>query len=160
MEKNLSVDRNQGRSVDLILALAAGLLLSLMIHCNSQLARQTSPLMASWIAHAIGTVASLLLFIAFSKTGKSGTPQSVKTPFWAYLGGIAGAITVVLAAITVNSSLGLSSSLALMLVGQILFGLASDAFGWLGVEKRALQLSDLWVVLAVFAGSVMIIGSR
>lgn len=50
-------------------------------------------------------------------------------------GGIPGALTVLLAAIAVNSPLELAGTLGLMLTGQIVFGLIADLRGWFGVIK-------------------------
>ena len=143
------------RSADGILALAAGMLLALMIRQNSALAKDTTPLFASWMAHGIGAIASLGLVLAAAPN-----KEHRKAPAWAYLGGVPGALTVVLAAITVNSRLALSGTLALSLVGQVLWGLFLDHFGLLGVPRRRLMLQDLWVVLSVSAGSGLLIFSR
>ena len=143
-------------------ALAGGFLLALMIDYNSLMAKHSTPLFASWVAHGVGSVASLVFIALFSNlfVKNKETKQYKKGPFWAYLGGIPGALTVVLAAITVNSRLGLSSTLALMLVGQIIFGLVSDIFGLFGTPKRDVMLIDFFVVLSVLTGSGIIIFLR
>ncbi len=82
------------------------------------------------------------------------------TPFWAYLGGIPGAATVVLAAITVNSPLGLSGSLALIMAGQVLFGLSCDALGLFGLTKRSLTLKDGVTLLLMTAGCLLTLFGR
>jgi len=150
-----------GRSTDWILALAAGSILAVMIDYNSLLARHSTPLFASWLAHGIGSIVALF-FIAvgtkvFRNAKREVKQQAVKGPLWIYLGGIPGALIVVLAAITVNSSLGLSGALALMLVGQVLFGILSDHFGFFGVPKRSFILTDFFVVLSVLSGSGILI---
>jgi transporter family-2 protein len=146
-----------------VIALVSGMLLALMIACNSQLASYSSPTSASWVAHGIGVVVAFLLLSVTTKlvsNGKSCAAASAKTPLWAYLGGVPGALTVVLAAITVNSQLGLSSSLALMLVGKVVFGLVCDMFGFFGVRKKRLSLHDVTVVMLIMLGSAMIIYFR
>ncbi|MGF1728510.1 DMT family transporter [Photobacterium kasasachensis] len=130
--------------LNLSLALAGGVTLASMIAINSELAAYSSPVLASWFAHGIGAITSLLVLITASLlAGKKLTIlPKVGTPFWAYLGGIPGAFTVVLAAITVNSPLGLSGSLALIMAGQVLFGLVCDGFGLFGLTKRPFTLTD------------------
>ncbi len=148
------------RSTDLLLALGGGLILTLMIDSNSLLAKHSTPLFASWVAYGVGSVAAFLLVlvcaIVFRKTNKEIELQR-KIPLWVYLGGIPGAMTVVLAAITVNSDLSLSGSFALMLVGQVLFGICSDTFGFFGTPKKRFTWLDLFVVLLVLTGSGIII---
>lgn len=83
-----------------------------------------------------------------------------RRPRWAYLGGIPGALTVVVAAITVNSPLALAGSLALMLTGQVLFGMLSDSRGWFGVIQRRLRTNDIIATLLILAGCALLIFLR
>lgn len=145
---------------DILLAIAGGALLALMIDSNSLLARQTSAVFSSWVAHGVGALVALLLVrLLAMASGKppadAGRPAT--SPFWFYLGGVPGAFTVILAALAVNGPLPLSGAIALMMVGQVLFGLVSDHFGWLRVPVRRIRGADLLVVLCVLAGSAMII---
>ena len=151
-----------GRTKDWLLGLSGGLFLALMINFNSLLAKQSSPLFASWVAHGIGALAALGFVMLFSKRSDSAFNKSEsfllkKQRLWTYLGGIPGAFTVILAAITVNSALGFSGALALMMVGQIFFGIVTDLFGLLGCVKRRLTLNDFLVVFSVLMGSWLII---
>ncbi|MGW2368901.1 DMT family transporter [Streptomyces sp. NPDC001667] len=150
-----------GRSKDWLAGIAGGVLLALMTNCNSLLAKHTSSVFGSWVAHGIGAVAALVLVLLATKAFRSGggKPEGErgKRPLWFYLGGIPGAFTVMLAAIAVNSSLELSGTIALMLVGQVVFGIVSDSFGLFGTPRRRLVLADLLVVLAVLTGSALII---
>ncbi|UIP30170.1 DMT family transporter [Photobacterium sp. TLY01] len=140
-----------------LLALFAGAMLSLMILLNSQLAAHSSPLLASWVAHGIGAAfAGFILFVCHLRS-KRTRPAPRPVPKWAYLGGIPGAFTVILAAATVNSPLGLSGSVAFMLVGQTLFGMLSDVFGLMGSKRRKLSSQDLVVVCCILSGSMLII---
>ena len=149
------------RLADWLLALAGGSLLAVMIDFNGLVAKRSTPLFASWTAHGSGAVAALFLVIISSKAfwpaSKGVRHRSARGPLWAYLGGIPGALTVVLAAITVNSRLALSGTLALSLVGQVCFGIASDHFGLFGMSKRRLALNDFYVVLSVLTGSAFLI---
>ena len=144
-----------GRSADWLLAIVGGVLLSLMIEFNSLLAKFTSPVYASWVAHGLGAIAAVVLVLVYSRalTKRRGS----RPPLWFYLGGIPGAFTVILAAIAVNSSLALSGTIALMLVGQVVFGMVSDHFGLFRTPRRRLVLTDLVVAAAVLGGSALII---
>lgn len=150
-----------GRSKDWLLGITGGVLLALMTNYNSLLAKHTSSAFGSWVAHGVGAVAALVLVLLTTKVFRSGGAKAEekrgKMPRWCYLGGIPGAFTVMLAAIAVNSSLELSGTIALMLVGQVLFGILSDSFGLFGTPRRRLVLADLLVVLTVLTGSALII---
>ncbi|BCH22280.1 DMT family transporter [Mesorhizobium sp. L-8-3] len=160
-----------GRPTDWLLATAAGAVLAVMIQLNSLLAAHSSALFASWVAHGVGAAMALCLAAAASRLARFAGPRDVgdtqeplprlPTPFWAYLGGIPGAFTVVLAAIAVNGGLTLSATLALMLVGQTAFGMAADRFGWFGLARRPLGARELVGALALLAGSAFLhLGGR
>jgi transporter family-2 protein len=152
-----------GRPTDWIVALAGGVLLALMIDYNGLLAKHTAPLYASWVAHGLGAMAALVLVLLYSRVARAPSTETkrprAKKPLWLYAGGIPGALTVVLAAITVNSSLALSGTIALMLVGQVLFGIASDHLGLFRTPRRPIVLADFLVALSILTGSALIIFS-
>lgn len=74
--------------------------------------------------------------------------------------GIPGALTVLLAAIAVNSPLELAGTLGLMLTGQIVFGLIADLRGWFGVIKCRFTLLDFCSVALILCGSARLIKYR
>jgi transporter family-2 protein len=145
-----------------LLALVAGVVLAVMTDWNSQLARHSSPLFASWTAHGIGTIASMALVLILLLRGKKTTVSVPhrRWPLWAYLGGVPGAFTVLLAAITVNSALGLAGTLALLLVGQIAFGVCADYFGFFRLPRRQQQPRETIGFALVLIGSMVIIVAR
>lgn len=144
-------------SFDCLLAIVGGGVLALMINYNSLMAKYTNPIFASWVAHGIGALTSLLFIFLVQKRKFLDSNKIVKSKLWQYLGGIPGAFTVILAAITVNSSLGLSGSLSLMLLGQIIAGLVYDRLGLFNSVKRKINMIDCLAVIFVFLGSILII---
>lgn len=152
-----------------LVAFIAGGLLALMIQLNSQLASAGSPLLASWIAHGTGALTALLLWLFMGRRKAAPSPevpepeqnkQPKRTlPLWAWLGGLPGAMTVILAAICVNSPLGLGGTLALLLLGQLLFGAISDTRGWWLLPKRQLHPLEWPALLLVLAGALLLIFS-
>jgi bacterial/archaeal transporter family-2 protein len=143
-----------GRSTDWMLAIAGGSLLAVLIDCNGLLAKHSTPFLASWVAHGIGSVAALPL-VACSRRDRS--VRRITIPLWAYSGGMLGALALILSALTVNSSLALSGTIAFNLSGQVIFGILSDHFGLFGVPQRRVTLTDYGVVLAVLTGSWLLI---
>jgi transporter family-2 protein len=145
----------------ILLALAAGVVLAVMTDWNSQLARHSSPLFASWTAHGVGTAISVFLVLLLPPRDKEQADISRDGwPLWSYLGGIPGAFTVLLAAITVNSVLGLAGTLALLLVGQMTFGALTDCFGFFRLQRRRPQVHEAVGYSFVLIGSVVIIMAR
>jgi len=148
------------RRIDLaanLAALAAGALLSLMVHLNGEAARQGGALFSSWLAHGTGTVAALLVIPLWWKAIQRSDAPRAPIPLWAYVGGFAGAVTVIMTSTAVNSSLALSGTVALGLAGQIVFSLAADQWGLFGIAKRRLRLGDAIALVLIVAGSALVI---
>lgn len=151
-----------GRIKDGLLAFTGGVLLALMIDYNSLLAKHTTAVFASWVAHGVGAAVALVLVVLSASvfrrnTGREARMKQGKPLLWLYFGGIPGAFTVMLAAIAVNGSLSLSGTIALMLVGQIVFGMVSDHFGLLLAARRRIVRADILAMLCILTGSAMII---
>lgn len=143
-------------------AFATGCLLTFMVYFNGELGRYGTPVFASWAAHGTGTLAAAIwLGIGWliTKSSPFVAPGKTRAPLWAYLGGISGAITVILTSITVNSPLALSGTLALGLAGQVGFGLVADRFGLFGMPRRNADLRDYAALALIVAGSAVIIFS-
>lgn len=150
----------KGRSTDWLLAILGGVLLALMINYNSFMARHTTPVFASWVAHGLGALAAFALVLFHDQVVRRASApaqRAPRPPLWFYVGGIPGAFTVILAAIAVNSVLTLSGAIAFMLVGQVIFGIAVDHLGLLRTPRRRIAGSDVLGAAAVLAGSTLII---
>lgn len=154
------------RITDLSAAFATGGLLTLMVLFNGLMAAHTTPFFSSLAAHGTGTVAALLALIAgVWVQRRSAAPAmlpatgGLRAPLWAYLGGVSGAVTVMLTSVTVNSVLALSGTLALGLAGQVGFGLAADRWGLFGLPRRIPSGRDLAALALIVAGSLLIIFS-
>jgi transporter family-2 protein len=149
---------------DARLTMAAGALLALMLHANSQLAHGTTPVDASWVAHAVGCVVVFALTALpvnrINRNAIATVKQERRASLWCYFGGIPGAFTVVLAVIGINGSLSLSGTLTLMLVGQMAFSIWVDAMGLLHMPKRRIGWKSLWATALVLGGSAMILCDR
>jgi transporter family-2 protein len=141
----------------LLVAFGTGCLLTLMIHFNGELARYGNALFSSWTAHGTGTVAALVLLLILYRRPIAEAVGRPKAPLWAYLGGLSGAVTVMLSSIAVNSPLALSGTLALGLAGQVVFSLAADRWGLFEMPVRRPDARDLAALALIVAGSVLII---
>lgn len=148
--------------VPVLAAFATGCVLTLMVHFNGELGRYGTPVFASWAAHGTGTVAAAIwlgLSWVATRVSPFASGSNARAPLWAYLGGVSGAITVMLTSITVNSPLALSGTLALSLAGQVSFGLAADRWGLFGMPRRDSDLRDYAALALIVAGSAIIIFS-
>ncbi len=134
-------------------AFAAGGLLSLMVLFNGTLAAYGSLFFASWVPHLTGTVAALL-FLAILRPKRA---EVTRPPLWVYLGGVSGAVTVMLTSATLNSALALSGTIALGLAGQMVFSLFADMRGLFGLPQRTPQPRDFVSLSLIIAGSLILI---
>ncbi len=134
-------------------AFATGGLLSLMILFNGTLAAYGSLFFASWVPHLTGTIAALL-FLAVLRPQRA---EVTRPPLWVYLGGVSGAITVMLTSATLNSALALSGTIALGLAGQMVFSLFADTRGLFGLPQRTPQPRDYIALGLIIAGSLILI---
>lgn len=147
-----------------VVAFGTGCLPTIMLFFNSELIGQGGPLLGSWIVHGTGTFAAIVLLLLLSRfrPADRAVPEGravpeVRPPLWAFLGGCSGAVNVMLSSTAVNAGLALSGTQAVALSGQMLFGLAADRWGFLGLPRRALSLADVLPVGLIVAGSLVII---
>ena len=140
-------------AIHFIAAFLTGGLLSLMVLFNGTLATYGSLFFASWVPHLTGTVAALV-FLAVMRPKRAA---SARPPLWVYLGGVSGAITVMLTSATLNSPLALSGTIALGLAGQMIFSLIADMRGMFGLPQRMPVSSDYIAVALVIGGSLILI---
>ncbi|MCB1198610.1 MAG: DMT family transporter, partial [Deltaproteobacteria bacterium] len=112
------------------------------------------PVWASFITHLVGTLAALGMLMLLRQ---SKNEEKTQAPLWSYAGGVLGAGTVILANITFNSTLGISGSIVLMLLGQTLFSILIDHFGWMGVAKRTIYPVEYLQVALICLGSGVLV---
>ncbi len=134
-------------------AFGAGGLLSLMVLFNGTLAAYGSLFFASWVPHLTGTFAALLFLVIL----RPKRAQIARPPLWVYLGGVSGAITVMLTSATLNSALALSGTIALGLAGQMVFSLFADMRGLFGLPQRTPVPRDYIALGLIVAGSLILI---
>jgi transporter family-2 protein len=139
-------------------AFGAGGLLSLMVLFNGTLAAYGSLFFASWVPHLTGTIAAILFLLIL----RPKRMQITRPPLWVYLGGVSGAVTVMLTSATLNSALALSGTIALGLAGQMVFSLFADMRGLFGMPQRTPVQRDYVALALIIAGSLILIffGSR
>ena len=152
-------------SLPVISSLICGILLAVMNNLNGVLAKYTSPLYSSWVAHGVGSITAVLIlsYLLFRKQKKENNKKQIvknKAYYFYYIGGIIGACTVIFSSIAINSVIGLSGTLSLMLLGSVCFGIFSDLFGIFGTAKKKFQRNDLFIISFILLGSWLIIFCR
>lgn len=149
----MSRTRKNPSAVHFFAAFGTGGLLSLMVLFNGTLAAYGSLFFASWVPHLTGTVAALLFLLIL----RPKRAETVRPPFWVYLGGVSGAVTVMLTSATLNTALALSGTIALGLAGQMVFSLFADMRGLFGLPQRTPVRRDFFALSLIIAGSLILI---
>lgn len=141
------------RLTDFLGAFATGGLLTLMVWFNGTLAAHGSLLFASWVPHLTGSVVAIAVLLILRPRPAS----PVRAPWWAYLGGISGAFTVMLTSFTMNTPLAISGTIALGLAGQMIFSLIADKWGMMGLPQRDPTGRDVLALSLILSGALILI---
>lgn len=112
-----------------------------------------SPVNAAFVSFAVGTAALGLLAVILQ--AKPDMVAARALPWYAWVGGLYGAIFVVAAAWGVPR-LGVALTITLMVAGQLLIGLILDQVGAFGAPQHPISLGRLAGVALVIGGVLMV----
>jgi transporter family-2 protein len=112
-----------------------------------------SPVNAAFVSFAVGTAALGILAVLLQ--AKPDMAASRALPWYAWVGGLYGAIFVVAAAWGVPR-LGVATTITLMVAGQLLLSVGLDHFGAMGVPKQTISWGRAAGVLMVLGGVLMV----
>lgn len=144
-------------AIFLLLGIIAGGLVPLQTSFNSRLRRDTSePFLASGISFLVGTIFLLLYGITTGGSAFISSQELSTIPWWGYLGGVLATICLT-ANIFMFDVLGSVLSIILPMVGQIIFSLLIDSFGWFGSKVIPLSATRIGGGLLVIVGIVFIV---
>ncbi len=111
----------------IVLAVVAGLLITVQQGINGRVTVAAgSPMTATWLNFALGTVLLAVLAAPAAAIGQFGVPTSLAVPWWAWFGGLLGIVVVSFSTAAVRH-LGVLLVLLCMLAGQLLASVALDA---------------------------------
>ena len=145
---------NPTTMVPILLVLAAGGMIALQAPTNAMLARAGgSPVLAALISFAVGTIA---LFVAWLASGqRPGEAAFARLPWYAWLGGLYGAMYVAVAAYAAPR-IGLASLITIGIAGQIVSAMLLDHFGALGLPRDPFSLVRLAGAALVVIGVILV----
>ncbi len=143
------------REAAVLLAVVAGGLIALQAPFNSMLGRVAGTFVGATLSFAIGTVA-LAGVIALAREDPGRIAATGGLPWYAFTGGVLGAVYVVAALITVRS-LGAGGVTAATICGQLGASLVIDRLGAFGLEPRPLSALRLVGVALLIAGTYLVI---
>ncbi len=132
----------------------AGGATALQAPTNAKLAAAlVSPVNAALVSFAVGTLALAMLAAVLHVRPDVAAARDL--PWYAWIGGLYGAVFVVIAAWAVPR-LGVASTITLMVAGQLLLSLVLDHFGAFGVPRQPVSLGRIAGVVLVISGVVLV----
>lgn len=127
-----------------------GFLLAIMIYLNAALTNNLGMINALLFIHIGGLVGCFI--ICLYKKEKIAYIKTI--PFYIYLGGVLGVITVI--ANTYGFlTIGASLTATLGLLGQLVASIIVDVFGFMGSEKKPFSKDKIIGIIIIIVGIIM-----
>ncbi|HVI28888.1 DMT family transporter [Hansschlegelia sp.] len=142
-------------ALPMFLAAAAGASIVIQQALNTNL--RTALNSAAWsgfMSYFVGLLC-MAIFALVLRDPLPSMAEAARIPWWAWSGGLFGAIFIALAILLIPS-IGAATFIALLVAGQMLASIAFDHFGWLGLAERPVDLPRLIGVVLLIAGVVLI----
>src|SRR5262249_54080608 len=138
-----------------LLTIGAGASVFIQQALNANLrAELNSTAWSGLVSYVLGVIFMVCLAVVLRDPLPS-TTTIARVPWWAWSGGLFGAVFIALSIITVPR-LGGAAYIAILVAGQMIAALAFDQFGWLGIPERQIDLPRLLGVALLIGGVVLI----
>ena len=140
--------------IPILLVFIAGAMVALQAPTNSMLAKAGgSPVLAALISFAVGTTALFLTWLASGN--RPGTSAFAGLPWYAWIGGLYGAVFVAVAAYAAPR-IGLATLITVGIAGQVAMALWMDHVGALGLPREPVNFGRILGALLVLAGVILV----
>ncbi len=134
-----------------VLGVLTGTMFSIMNLFNAQLGQLYGDTYATVLIHIVGLICVLPFTIRCFKNGAKS-----KAPLWMYIGGALGIITVLTSNLGIMT-VGVTVTLVLALLGQLICSMVIDRFGFFGFEKFPFKKEKALSILLIALGAVVMI---
>jgi transporter family-2 protein len=139
----------------LLLALLAGVALTVQVGLNAQLRTWTiSPVVATLASFLVGS-ATLLLYTLATRAPLPAAGRMAAAPWWVWAGGVLGA-GYVLATIVLAPRLGPGVLFGAVVAGQMAAAVVVEHYGWLGFQAHPVNAARLAGVALIVGGVVLL----
>jgi bacterial/archaeal transporter family-2 protein len=139
----------------LLLGIAAGVSIVIQQVLNANLRGALDSTAWSGFASYFVGVACMAILVVVLQDPLPPASLTARVPWWAWSGGLFGAIFIGLAILLVPK-LGAATFLALVVAGQMLASVTFDHFGLLGLAQRSFDLPRLIGVVLLIGGVILI----
>ena len=118
------------------IAIFAGMLMVVQSACNGMLEKIIGrPVTVAVISLSLGITTLLVVGIVFGQLGFSARGHAMQGPWWAWLGGLCGAVALLSQPIAVPR-LGAAMYVGLFVTASTVLSVVFDHFGWLGLPQH------------------------
>jgi transporter family-2 protein len=139
----------------LLLGIAAGVSIVIQQVLNANLrGALDSTAWSGFASYFVGVVCMAVLVVVMQDPLPPAS-LTARVPWWAWSGGLFGAIFIGLAILLVPK-IGAATFLALVVAGQMLASVTFDHFGLLGLAQRSFDLPRLIGVVLLIGGVILI----
>jgi transporter family-2 protein len=143
-----------GILIPILLVFIAGAMVAIQAPTNAMLAKAGgSPVLAALISFMVGTVALLAVWLMSSN--RPATTAFAGLPWYAWIGGLYGAVFVAVAAYAAPK-IGVASLITIGIAGQIAMALWLDHVGAMGLAREPINFGRVAGALLVVAGVVLV----
>jgi transporter family-2 protein len=137
------------------LAILAGAAIPFQSAMNASLGKSLqSPYFSALTVFLVAFI-GMILYVIMARQGLPSIAQFSSAPKWTYLGGILGAVYILLIVI-LAPKLGIGNVTVMVLLGQILAAMVIDQFGLLGSTIHPINWQRLLGVIMMCSGVYLI----
>jgi transporter family-2 protein len=142
--------------MDFVWAVLAGSMVPIQAGINSQLRNTLGHPALAVLVSLLVSLLSVGAFILCARLPLGGFGAWQQAPWWAWLGGICGAVLLA-ASTTLAPRMGSLALIACIIAGQVLTSVALDQFGLLGFKQHSLNAGRLIGMGCLTAGVYLIL---
>ncbi len=132
-----------------LISILTGVVLSIMVVLNGDLGNATGNYISSVIIHFVGLIGIIILLVVT----KSKIKNLKGIPFYMFSGGLIGILTVLFTNISFTN-LGVSLTVSLALLGQLVTAIVIDHFGYFDLEINKFEKKKIIglgiIILGIF----------
>ena len=140
--------------IPILLVFIAGAMVALQAPTNAMLAKAGgSAILAALISFSVGTVALLVTWLL--TPNRPGAAAFAGLPWYAWIGGLYGAVFVAVAAYAAPK-IGVASLITIGIAGQIAMALWLDHVGAMGLTREPINFGRVLGAVLVLAGVVLV----
>jgi transporter family-2 protein len=139
-------------AVAALLALLAGLAGSIQVAVMGRFGGRVGVVAALTFATAVQLLLSAAILLAARRTG--GIGEALRAPPWLWIGGAMG-LLVVFSITFAQPRIGATTTIGILIAGQLAMGVLIDRFGLFGVDAVSLSPARIAGVVLLSAGAAL-----